>query len=149
MEIKITKSFSSAHFLIGHEKCGKIHGHNWKISAIVKGEVNEKGWVLDFSILKKIIDEIINDFDHKLLLPNSLNFSIDERSVNFDANGKKYLIPKQDCIILDVNNITCENLSILLCKKLLEKLKDFKIKGVEIEIEEKDGQGAKYILENL
>ncbi|MFN3527575.1 MAG: 6-pyruvoyl trahydropterin synthase family protein [Candidatus Altarchaeaceae archaeon] len=149
MEVKITKFFSAAHFLINHEKCGKIHGHNWKVIAYIDGKVNEKGWVIDFIVLKKIIDEILDKYDHKLLLPNSLNFQIDEKDniVAFEANEKKYKIPKDDCVILNVNNITCENLSILLCSELKEKLKNYNIKGIEkigIEIEEREGQGAKH-----
>lgn len=149
MEIKITKIFSAAHFLIDHEKCGGIHGHNWKICVAVKGKVNENGWVMDFTILKKIVDEILEKYDHKLLLPDSLNFQTDKEQnlISFEANKKKYAIPKEDCVILNISNTTCENLSILFCSQVKEKLKIYNINGIEkvgIEIEEKEGQGAKY-----
>lgn len=72
--IRITKDFrfETGHALYGYDgKCKNIHGHNFKLSVTVTGspitdEYHSKyGMVIDFSDLKKIInEEIIDVYDH-------------------------------------------------------------------------------------
>lgn len=64
-------SFDSAHFLPnvpkGH-KCGDLHGHTYKLTVYLEGEINPQyGWLVDFNELKKVIDPLISMVDHKLL----------------------------------------------------------------------------------
>ncbi len=66
-EIKVERSFSSAHHLLNYQgACENQHGHNWKVEVYVKGEALDKSNILiDFKVLKKELDEIINYLDHK------------------------------------------------------------------------------------
>lgn len=64
--VGVSESFSAAHSIPGHWKCGKVHGHNFKVEVEVEGEVRN-GMVIDFYDLKKIIREIIGKYDHDLL----------------------------------------------------------------------------------
>lgn len=55
--------------------CRNIHGHSYQLDVTIKGEISTKensstvGMVMDFSELKKIVqDFIINQFDHSLVL---------------------------------------------------------------------------------
>ncbi len=145
IKISIVKNFSSAHFLIGHEKCGRIHGHNWKVKVEVEGELEEHGWVIDFTLLKNITDELLNKFDHKMLLPNSIAYDYTCENLNFTTNSKKYSLPKEDCVIVPIGNITCENLAYFLHKELWQILKKFKnIHNLEIKVNERDEQGAAF-----
>ncbi|GAB4254098.1 MAG: 6-carboxytetrahydropterin synthase [Vicingaceae bacterium] len=75
--IRITKecSFDTAHVLEGYPgKCKNIHGHTYHLKVTVKGKVNnadipQKGMVMDFGDLKKILKEhIIPLYDHKLII---------------------------------------------------------------------------------
>lgn len=60
--------FDAAHFIPGHEKCGKYHGHTWKVTVEVRNAVNNHtGMVLDLNILSDIVKEIVALFDHKTL----------------------------------------------------------------------------------
>lgn len=147
IKISIVKNFSSAHFLIEHEKCGRIHGHNWKVKVIIEGELEEHGWVMDFTVLKKVVDELLNKYDHKMLLPNSISY--DENSIkgnlSFSVNSKRYSFPKEDCVILPIANVTCENLSMLLHNELKKFLKNFgNIHGLEVIVNEREEQGASF-----
>ena len=77
-KIRITKSFrfEGAHALKGYDgKCSHIHGHSYKLSITVEGEPvtdsksPKNGMVIDFTDLKKIVEEnIISKFDHALVL---------------------------------------------------------------------------------
>ena len=67
-EITVTKTFSAAHTLdIGSER-EELHGHNFKVEATVASEeLNADGLVLDFRVLKKWVNEILEELDHTFL----------------------------------------------------------------------------------
>lgn len=67
--------FEAAHFLTKyHGACERLHGHTYRLRVTVEGLVRENGLVIDFSILKKIVNErVIAECDHRCLndfLPN-------------------------------------------------------------------------------
>ncbi len=66
-EVKIETSFSSAHHLLNYKgKCENPHGHNWKVEVYARGDKLDKSNILiDFKVLKKEINEIIDYLDHK------------------------------------------------------------------------------------
>ena len=73
-EISVIMDFSAAHNLRQyHGKCENLHGHNWKVEVILaSSKLDRAGMVMDFSQLKKIVNEILGDFDHKHL--NDLDY---------------------------------------------------------------------------
>ncbi|MBN1471375.1 MAG: 6-carboxytetrahydropterin synthase QueD, partial [Syntrophaceae bacterium] len=93
-EVTIIKSFSAAHLLadIGG-KCEELHGHNFKVEITVAAEkLNDIGILVDFRFLKKVLEEILEDIDHKHL-NNLTAFS----GVNPTAeNIAKYIFEKMD-----------------------------------------------------
>lgn len=72
--LKTEHSFDSAHFLSGYEgKCSNIHGHRWKVVAEVKSETlipegQVRGMVVDFSDLKRDVKELVDFYDHALII---------------------------------------------------------------------------------
>lgn len=73
MRVSLTKSFNfeAAHWLPcfpeGH-KCRRLHGHSFKVDIVVEGEVApEKGYLVDFGDLKKVVGPVIDSLDHRLL----------------------------------------------------------------------------------
>src|SRR5215210_4253675 len=63
--------FASAHFITfrGHQ-CETLHGHNYRVGVAVEGAVEpETLFVLDFSVLKQITRKLVDEIDHKVLLP--------------------------------------------------------------------------------
>ncbi len=71
-ELSVESHFSSAHHLLNYEgKCENVHGHNWKVEITVQGEdLDKSGMLVDFKILKKYLNDILEKLDHKDL--NSL-----------------------------------------------------------------------------
>lgn len=68
MIIGKTFTFEAAHFLPDHEKCGKVHGHTYKVTVEVEGPVcNQSGMVMDLHTLSSWVHSIIDGFDHQLL----------------------------------------------------------------------------------
>ena len=73
MEAELVKifRFDAAHSLPnapeGH-KCRQLHGHAYRIDIHVTGVVDpERGWIMDFGDLKKVVRPIIDSLDHKNL----------------------------------------------------------------------------------
>ena len=79
--IRLTKEFSfeAAHALEGYDgPCRVIHGHSYRLFVTVKGDPEQNpespkyGMVMDFGILKRIVNEqIVSRFDHALVLKGS------------------------------------------------------------------------------
>ena len=74
MKLSITKEFEfdAAHKL-GTEteifgKCSNLHGHTYKMFVTVSKKILDNGMVINFTTLKKIVNEsIINYLDHSYL----------------------------------------------------------------------------------
>jgi 6-pyruvoyltetrahydropterin/6-carboxytetrahydropterin synthase len=68
-EVTIKKSFSAAHLLkeIGG-KCEELHGHNFLAEVSVAAEsLNSEGLLIDFRVVKRWTDEVLEQLDHKYL----------------------------------------------------------------------------------
>ena len=68
-EVTIKKSFSAAHLLkeIGG-KCEELHGHNFLVEVSVASEsLNSEGLLIDFRVVKRWTDEVLELLDHKYL----------------------------------------------------------------------------------
>ena len=68
----ITKEFhfSSSHILHGLKDghpCGRLHGHNYTLKVMLKGEPDEIGFVQDYNELKPISEWIDQTLDHRHL----------------------------------------------------------------------------------
>lgn len=67
----VTKKFKfdAAHNLLNYNgDCENIHGHTYQLEVSYKGKKQNNGLVIDFNIIKKIVNEkIIKILDHKYL----------------------------------------------------------------------------------
>ena len=96
-EVKVEKSFSAAHHLLNYDGvCENQHGHNWKVEVYVKGETLDKSNILvDFKVLKKELDEVLNYLDHKDI--NTLK-EFENQSPSSEFMAKFIYEKMSDCI---------------------------------------------------
>lgn len=64
-------TFDSAHYLPhvpeGH-KCKSMHGHTYRLKVWIKGQPDpELGWVMDFAVLKQVVQPVVATLDHKCM----------------------------------------------------------------------------------
>lgn len=119
-KIRLTKQFGfeAAHCLLNYDgKCSRLHGHSYKLFVTVIGNPlqdnnNPKlGMVMDFGVLKKIVnEEIVDKFDHSVVLNENDPVKIDESSPMF-SNLIRF--PFQP---------TCENMLIYFSEKISKRL---------------------------
>lgn len=67
--LMIKTSFAAAHNLINYQgDCENLHGHNWRVEVTVAArELDEAGLGIDFKILKKLTNKLLDELDHKYL----------------------------------------------------------------------------------
>ena len=71
--LKTSAEFDSAHFLSGYQgKCANIHGHRWKIEAVVESselisDGTKRGMIIDFGDFKHEVRALAKSFDHALI----------------------------------------------------------------------------------
>jgi len=67
--LMIQTHFAAAHNLLNYQgDCENLHGHNWKIEVTVKAEsLDAAGLGIDFKVLKKKTNIIMDRLDHKYL----------------------------------------------------------------------------------
>lgn len=73
-EVTTVKSFSAAHLLMEvGGKCEELHGHNFKVEVTVgASRLTNEGILIDFRLVKKWLNEILDEMDHRHL--NELPF---------------------------------------------------------------------------
>jgi len=145
--------FSSAHFITfaGH-RCESLHGHNYRVGVALDGALDEDGWyVLDFSFVKRLLRQLCDEIDHKVLLPlENPKLGIVTRNdvVSVDYEGtQRYVFPARDCALLPIPNTTVEMLARHLATRLLAELGEDTVghlTAIEMEVEESFGQSATF-----
>ena len=155
-KVTVTKEdlvFAAAHFITlpGH-KCEALHGHNYRVGAVVEGGLEPETWfVLDFIALKRLLKQLTDELDHRVLLPSqNPKLAITERddSVAVAYGGaERYVFPKRDCVLLPIPNTTVEMIAQHLAGRVRAALRTAgarHIHAIELEIEENFGQSASY-----
>ncbi len=67
--LMIKTHFAAAHNLINYQgDCENLHGHNWRVEVTVSArELDTAGLGIDFKILKKQTNQLLDELDHKYL----------------------------------------------------------------------------------
>ncbi|MCE5295739.1 MAG: 6-carboxytetrahydropterin synthase [Euryarchaeota archaeon] len=137
--------FSACHFIAGHEKCGRLHGHTYVVSLKLFGDIGENGMIMDFVIVKRALRAMAEELDHRVLIPsNSGKLKIEVADdILVTAGCKRYMFPIEDVVLLDTQESSAEELSRALLKRLLQSVQfPPNVERVELGIHEELGQSA-------
>jgi 6-pyruvoyltetrahydropterin/6-carboxytetrahydropterin synthase len=68
-EVTIEQTFAAGHALRNyHGKCENVHGHNYRCQLTLEGsQLDETGLLMDFVLLKKALQSVIDRLDHQWL----------------------------------------------------------------------------------
>lgn len=139
--------FSAAHFITFQGNiCERLHGHNYRVSARVRGPLDENQYVVDFIALRDSLLSLIAELDHRMLLPTThpaIRVVADDREVTATFEDRRWVFPKGDCVLLPVANTTAELLAKYLGERLCERLASLgcpQLAGLQVEVDENHGQ---------
>jgi 6-pyruvoyltetrahydropterin/6-carboxytetrahydropterin synthase len=150
--VRVTKDhlmFCSGHFISYEgDKCERLHGHNYRTAVEVEGPLDTNHYVFDFIALKRCTKAIVDELDHRMMLPmrNPL-IRVEEsaKSVHVRYRDREWLFPRGDCVLLPIENTTAELLARYVAGRLLEDLRrehGFAPEVLRVEVEESAGQSA-------
>src|SRR5262245_829436 len=109
--------FSAAHFItFAGDICERLHGHNYRVAVEVEGPLDENKYVIGFVALRDELKTILDDLDHRMLLPTShplIRVTDNGREVEavFTPDGRRWVFPRGDCALLPIANTTAELLA--------------------------------------
>ena len=151
-KVRVTKDqlvFCSGHFISYEgDKCERLHGHNYRTAVEVEGPLDPNRYVFDFIALKNRTRALTDELDHRMLLPTQNGLiRVEERGrgVHVRYRDREWLFPREDCVLLPIENTTAELLARYIAGRLLEDLKrqhDYKPEVLRVEVEENIGQSA-------
>jgi len=137
--------FSACHIIPGHEKCGRMHGHSYAVHIRIRGRPNKDHIIADFGEVKKVLREICEEMDHKMLVPTKnplLKISHKGDNIIIEHGKKTYSFPKEDVLELPIPSATAEGLARYILDKIGPRLKQPNIEEIEVGLDEGVGQGA-------
>ncbi len=146
---KVGIRFSAAHMIPGHNKCSRLHGHDYGVKVRVYGDADNP-MLMDFVEIKNELRNICDEIDHHVILPASqayIKSKVEGDQIKVLVNGKEYVFPIGDVVIIDVQIATAEELSKYMAKRIADKIKfPPDVKGFEVCVEEGPGQGSCYYM---
>ena len=82
--LTIKTGFAAAHNLINYQgDCENLHGHNWKVEVTVTArELDSAGLAIDFKLLKKETNAVLDELDHKYVNQHAFFRDISPSSEN-------------------------------------------------------------------
>jgi 6-pyruvoyltetrahydropterin/6-carboxytetrahydropterin synthase len=119
-EVSIEHTFAAGHALRHYRgKCENVHGHNYRVQVIVRGEkLDHAGLLADFAELKRLLREISGRLDHVFL--NDI-----EPFTTLDPSA--------------------ENIALYICEKMQQGIaQENPVEVAEVKVWETDIQSATY-----
>ena len=151
--------FNSSHFVVYDGFRETLHGHNYKVSIKIKSrKLNSSFYVVDFDIVKEIMNEICDGLKHCLLLPGLnkfLTFAYEGENVHVTCqDGSKYMFPLKDVKILEIDQISAECLAKYVLENFINAFKaryltnyeEIGIKKLSVSVYEDVGKCGKFEL---
>jgi len=139
--------FSAAHFITyDGDVCEPLHGHNYHVAAEIGGPLDENHYVIDFIALRDALQTIVDGLDHQMLLPTchtTIRVTEQDKEVTVTHGERRWVFPREDCVLLPMANTTAELLARYIGGRLLETLEQKTGKRptqVKVAVDECDGQ---------
>ncbi|HED66320.1 MAG TPA: 6-carboxytetrahydropterin synthase [Planctomycetes bacterium] len=147
--------FSVAHFLIFPDgSAERLHGHNYRVFVEIEARLSEHGLVIDFQDVKPLIRAICDELDEHFLIPGEHPdievIDLVDEGLEIRYRERVYRAPREDVLVLAINNTSAENLSGWLGGELLRRLRghfdDLVVERLRVAVEETPGQRGVYLM---
>jgi len=143
--------FCCGHFISydGHQ-CERLHGHNYRASVEIEGPLTDDYYVFDFVALLRLSKAVTDELDHHMLIATKnpvIHVHASERSLRVNYKDREWIFPKEDCVLLPIENTTAELIAKYIGGRLMETLPSVHgslPKVIRVEVEENVGQSATY-----
>ena len=145
--------FSCAHFLIFPDGTKeRLHGHNYQVEVDIRGQLSDRGLVIDFKLAKPVIRELCDELDEHVLLPEhhpELTWQeTDDNHLEWRYRECRYCAPREEVIILPINNSSAENFATWIGRELVRRMTErfgrTQVEFLRVMVSETSGQHGVY-----
>lgn len=148
--VDVTKEqfvFSAAHFItFSGDICERLHGHNYGVRASVEGPLDQNRYVVDFIALRDAVLAETTKLDHHVILPADhaeIKVISDDKETTATFRDRRWVFPKEDCVILPVINTTAEEIARVIAERVMERTRGQfgeLLSWIEVAVDENHGQ---------
>ena len=147
--------FSVAHMTVFPDGTKeRLHGHNYTVALAIEISQIDFQSMIPFAPIKAAIGELCAEFKERVLVatknPHYVEVRHDDKELEFTLCGERYVLPKEDALLLPIDNISVEALASYIATLLLSRitvLDASHVKALEVTIEEYPGQGASCLID--
>ena len=150
-KVHVTKDylkFNAAHFIAYKGFREALHGHNYRVSVDVEGDLGHEGYVLDFGIVKQVARRVCARLDEKVLLParsDCLDIAEEGDQVIVVYERDEFRFPRSDVVLVPIVHSSAEELARYLVGEIRRELRAdgvAHVAAIQIGVEETPGQAA-------
>ena len=140
--------FNAAHFIAYKGFREALHGHNYRVSVEIEGDLGRQGYVLDFGVVKDIAKRVCKRLDEKTLVPersDCLRIRTEGKQLVVEYEQDEFRFPITDVMLVPIVHTSAEELARYLVGELRRELRADGITGInaiQIGVEETPGQAA-------
>lgn len=141
--------FAAAHMATLGDELEPLHGHNYEVRCRLDGALTDDHWVIDFSLIKRLVREACEQLDHQFLLQREsrvldIEEGTDSWTVRFGS--RTYAFPRADVVALPIENTTAELLAQWLWEQVAPQVAEThpNVHQLAVDVEEMPGQWGGY-----
>jgi 6-pyruvoyltetrahydropterin/6-carboxytetrahydropterin synthase len=140
--------FNAAHFIAYKGFREALHGHNYRVSVDVEGDLGREGYVLDFGVVKDVARRVCKRLDEKVLIPihsDCLDIREDAGQVVVCYESDEFRFPRADVVFVPIVHSSAEELARYLVGEVRRELHAegvTQLRAIQIGVEETVGQAA-------
>lgn len=127
----------------------RLHGHNYTIAIAIDVDRVDLPSMLPFSPIKAALAELCAAWKERVLVATKnpwFELVRDDDELEFRLCGDRYVLPRQDALLLPLDNISVEalaaHIAALLRDRLTTELVGPHVRALEVTVEESPGQGS-------
>jgi len=154
--IKIARDqykFSCAHMTVFPDGTKeRLHGHNYTLAIALDVASVELAAMVPFARIKAALAELCAAWKERVLIAARnpyLAILRDDAELELTLCGQRYAMPREDALLLPIDNVSVEALAAHVADLLRERLAALSphVQALEVTIEEMPGQGASCAIE--
>lgn len=141
--------FSCAHFtLFGPREAELLHGHNYHVAVELEGSrLDEEGLLASFVDVKRAVRAACAELDERTLLPTlspHLEIGRADGEVTIVYGPRRYVLPADDVLELDMVNTSIEEMALRLWRTLVGEVDLNGVVRLGVKVSETAGQSCWY-----
>jgi 6-pyruvoyltetrahydropterin/6-carboxytetrahydropterin synthase len=140
--------FSCAHMTVFPDGTKeRLHGHNYTIAIAIDVAQVELAAMVPFALIKASLAELCAAWKERVLLAARnphLAILRDDAELELTLCGQRYVMPREDALLLPIDNVSVEALAAHVAVLLRERIAALSphVQALEVTVEEMPGQGA-------